>query len=218
MKHENWDENASDIKELKEWWKNDQEALCAGYGNHHERFAITGIPKDKFTDVVRALKEAEEKGLYSYDTAFKKGKNSLYYLECNTAKDFNQELEGYIREKCSLTDSAQYPHYFQDCWDNEDWCEINPVDPSVCHIKSLEIFSEAYLNSEDNYDDWDVRFTIVDDKTGLKMEFGGGYLSREQALSLWDDAKRINKTEDYKESLDPDIGYLLTPPDEDLDI
>ncbi len=36
--------------------------------------------------------------------------------------------------------------------------------------------------------------------------------------TLWDDAKWLNRAEDYKEEMDSDIGYLLTPPEDDLDI
>ena len=73
------------------------------------------------------------------------------------------------------------------------------------------------LNCEETYEDWDIRFTIVDNKTGLELEFGGGYLSPDQVETLWDIAKSLTKSEDYKEEIDPDIGYLTDPPEEDLD-
>lgn len=214
----NWDEKASDLNDLMDWWKKDQSKNDPDYSNGHEWFMITCIEKEKFTDIIRALKEAEEKGFRSFDTSITEGKNGLLVLECNTAKESaNQGLFPYILDKCDLNDNNRYAKYWEDCWDYQD--ALNLPLKEKCELVSLAIYSEEYLNFEmDNYENWDVRMTVRDIGSGEERELGGGYLSREQGISLWEDAKWLNRAEDYKEEMDPDIGYLMSPPEEDIDL
>ena len=214
----NWDETAPDITDLKAFFNDFVNAGDPGYGNGHEWFMITRIEKEKFTDLIRALKEAEEKGYYSYDTSIEEGKDGLLVLQCNTAKEFEDSgLFPYLKERLDLNDPYYYPCYWEDCWDSPDVLSL-PMKEK-CEIVSLAIYSEEYLNyDEDNYEYWDVRMTVRDISSGVEFELGGGYLSREQAKSLWEDANSMNKAEGYKQELDPDIGYLDSPPEEDIDM
>ncbi len=211
--NEPWDKTAPDLEELKDFWATLQNS--SGYNNGHEWFAISGISKDKFTELVRTLKEAESagKGFHSCEAYITEGKDNLMVFECHTAKDPGGSLMDHICEKMGFMDKEQYPVYWSDCWDYPDNCEI---DPKTCHLKSLDVFSEHYLNfDDDNYENWDLRFTIVDDKTGWTTELGGGYLDHDQTESLWELSKSIPKADDYKESLDPDIGFFNNPPEEE---
>ncbi len=213
----NWNESAPDLEELKEWWEKDQ-AMEKGYGNGLEWFMITCIEKDKFTDIIRALKEAEEKGFYSFGTSITEGKDGNLVLQCNTAKErYMGGLMKYICKNCDLSNPHKYPVYWEDRCNYLDDIEL-PLKEK-CELVLFAIYSEEYFSSEkDNYENWNVRLIVRDIGSGKEREFGGGYLSREQVFSLCEDAKWLNKAEDYKEEMDPDIGYLTDPPSEDLDI
>jgi hypothetical protein len=215
--YENWDEKAPDLNELKAWWADDVRRECPGYGNHHEWHTVCGIPKEKFTEVVRALKEAEEKKLYGYEIVLEEGKNGLLYLQVNTAKDYDGELMDFVCQKCGITDFLEYPRYFEDAWDTPEDCMFPDPSRNLCELVSLTIESEVSLNDEETYDEWDVRYVVRDIKTGMEAEFGGGYIDRDQAIALWENAKAMNKADDYKESLDPDIEYLTDPPEPEME-
>lgn len=205
-----FDNTAEDIKELKDWWEKDQSMEDCGYGNGHEWFMITGIPVEQFTTLIRALKFAEEEmNFHSYDTSISIGRDGKLVLDCNTAKDYEQNLLNHIYDQLDLL-KDETPYYFEDQWDYPENVEY-PKDR--CKLVSLEIYSQDYLDDREyGYEDWDIRYVLEDTSSGERRGFGGGWVDREIVLGMWEDLKTLSKTDDYKEQMDPDIGYLTDPP------
>ena len=200
--------------ELKEWYRDSVNAGYPGFGNGHEWFAITGIPKDRLVDVAAALKEAEEGSFGSCETWVSEGADGGLVLECNTAKDFDNTLLDHVR-KSGLKEDTSKPSscaiYWQDQWDYPDNLEL---DPKECELSLLKV--EPYDIDSEGYDYWNTEITVIDNRSGAEFDLGGGYISSDQVETLLSILENVPRADGYEEYA-PDIGHLGESEEEELE-
>ncbi len=189
-------EECPDKKELEKWIDENVNVPGDGYGNGHEWFAVTGISPADFTKMVRALKKAENISP-SYETSIDIGKDGHLVLQCNTAKDHEQNLLTLLEDEAFS--QGYNAVYWQDCWDYPDNLEL---DTGTCEITCFNIF-EA-----DSPGYWDVDMTIRDRQSDAEFELGGGCITSEQAKNLLMIAYSITKASEYETNIADDFGFL----------